>query len=85
MTSSFLVSPSTPTGNNRRIELAVVQLALDQAISNKICLTIAHHLSIIQNSQKVVVIAHGKMKESAHDELLKLNGIYKKLTLAQER
>ncbi|CAF1396285.1 unnamed protein product [Adineta steineri] len=64
----------------------VVQLALDHVISNKTCLTIAHRLSTIQNSQKIAVIAHGKMKEEgAHDELLKLDGVYKKLTLAQER
>ncbi|CAF1334054.1 unnamed protein product [Adineta steineri] len=64
----------------------VVQHALDQAISNRTCLTIAHRLSTIQNSQKIAVIAHGKMREEGtHDELLKLNGIYKKLTLAQEQ
>ncbi|CAF1492342.1 unnamed protein product, partial [Adineta steineri] len=53
---------------------------------NRTCLTTAHRLSTIQNSQKIAVIAHGKMREEGtHDELLKLNGIYKKLTLAQEQ
>ncbi|CAF4108116.1 unnamed protein product, partial [Adineta steineri] len=34
MTSSFLVSPSTPTGNNRRIELAGMDLWLMARIDN---------------------------------------------------
>jgi hypothetical protein len=34
MTSSFLVSPSTPTGNNRRIELAGMDLWISARIDN---------------------------------------------------
>ncbi|CAF1034859.1 unnamed protein product [Adineta steineri] len=64
----------------------VVQVALDNARSGRTCLTVAHRLSTIQNSEKIAVIAHGKMKEEGtHGELLKFGGIYHKLALAQER
>jgi ABC-type multidrug transport system fused ATPase/permease subunit len=36
---------------------------LDNARSGRTCLTIAHRLSTIQNSEKIAVVAQGKMKE----------------------
>ncbi|CAF4062772.1 unnamed protein product [Rotaria sordida] len=64
----------------------VVQATLDKARSGRTCLTVAHRLSTIQNSENIVVVDRGKMKEQGtHDELLKLNGIYAQLASAQER
>ncbi|CAF0756890.1 unnamed protein product [Adineta steineri] len=64
----------------------VVQAALDKARSGRTCLTIAHRLSTIKNSEKIAVVDRGRMKEEGtHDELLRLNGVYAKLALAQER
>jgi ABC-type multidrug transport system fused ATPase/permease subunit len=64
----------------------VVQAALDNARSGRTCLTSAHRLSTIENSEKIAVVAQGKMKEEGtHDELLRYNGIYAKLALAQQR
>ena len=64
----------------------VVQEALDQARSGRTCLTIAHRLPSIRNSDKICVVDRGQIKESGrHEHLLQQNGIYHKLYLAQER
>ena len=41
----------------------VVQAALDKARSGRTCLTIAHRLTTIQNSEKIAVVDRGRMKE----------------------
>ena len=41
----------------------IVQAALDKARSGRTCLTIAHRLTTIQNSEKIAVVDKGKMKE----------------------
>ena len=41
----------------------IVQAALDRARSGRKCLTIAHRLSKIQNSEKIAVVHSGKIKE----------------------
>ena len=47
---------------------------------NKTTVTIAHRLSTIKNSDLIYVIDKGKVvEEGTHDQLLKLNKIYKKL------
>ena len=41
---------------------------------------VAHRLSTIQHADKIMVMHHGKIRESGtHQELLDMNGIYKKL------
>lgn len=64
----------------------VVQEALDQAKQGRTCLTIAHRLTTIQNSEQICVVDRGQIKErGTHPELLQQQGIYHKLTLAQQR
>ncbi|CAF1308683.1 unnamed protein product [Rotaria sordida] len=64
----------------------VVQATLDKARSGRTCLTVAHRLSTIQNSENIVVVDRGKVKEQGtHDELLRLNGIYTQLASTQGR
>ena len=45
---------------------------------------IAHRLSTIRNADKIVVLKKGEiMEEGNHDELIALNGSYKKLVARQ--
>ena len=50
----------------------VVQATLNEAKKGRTCLTIAHRLTTIQNSEKIAVINRGKMIEevSVRDEYL---------------
>ncbi|CAF2533632.1 unnamed protein product [Rotaria sp. Silwood2] len=64
----------------------VVQAALEVARNGRTCLTIAHRLATIRNSEKIVVVDRGRIKESGtHDELMEQRGIFYKLNMAQER
>ena len=63
-----------------------VQTALDNIIKNKKITTIiiAHRLSTIRSADKILFLNKGKIVESGtHEELLKLNGEYKKLVEKQ--
>uniref|UniRef100_A0A0K0EGL2 LP14331p n=1 Tax=Strongyloides stercoralis TaxID=6248 RepID=A0A0K0EGL2_STRER len=54
-----------------------VQEALDKARLNRTCVTIAHRLSSIQNSDLIVYIAEGQVKESGtHNQLVAQKGLY---------
>lgn len=62
-----------------------VQKALDTVGKGRTVITIAHRLSTIFDSDQIVVLDAGKVAESGkHEELLKRNGIYKKLVQMQE-
>ena len=58
----------------------LVQEALFNLMKNRTSLVIAHRLSTIQNADHIIVIKKGQIiEEGKHKELLKQNGIYKKL------
>ena len=58
----------------------VVQVAIEHAMENRTALVVAHRLSTIKNADKVIVLERGKLMESgSHQELIALDGIYKKL------
>lgn len=58
----------------------LVQDALDKLMDNRTTFVIAHRLSTILHADKIVVMEDGEIKEvGKHEELLKTNGIYKKL------
>lgn len=58
----------------------LVQDALEKLMENKTTFVIAHRLTTIENSDKIVVLQQGEIKETGtHAELLEKNGLYKSL------
>ena len=58
----------------------LVQDALDKLMVNRTTFVIAHRLSTIINADKIVVMENGEIKEVGnHQELLRLNGLYRHL------
>ena len=58
----------------------LVQEAINSLMENRTTLVIAHRLSTIINSKKIIVLENGAVKETGtHDELIKAEGIYRKL------
>jgi len=57
-----------------------IQQALERLMKNRTSIVIAHRLSTIINSDVIVVIDNGEIKEmGSHKQLLQQNGIYKHL------
>ncbi len=60
---------------------SIVRKALQNLMKNKTTIIIAHRLSTIKNADLIIVIDQGRLVEQGtHEELLKLNGYYQKLT-----
>ena len=58
----------------------IVQEALDRLTSTRTTIVIAHRLSTIKNADMICVMHEGKIVERGrHDELIRLDGYYKKL------
>ena len=58
----------------------IVQEALDRLMSSRTTIAIAHRLSTIKNADEIIVLNEGKIVERGkHEELILLNGYYRKL------
>lgn len=58
----------------------LIQQAINKLMQDRTSIVIAHRLSTIQKADKIIVLDHGEIKEiGSHQELLKLNGFYKRL------
>jgi ATP-binding cassette subfamily B protein len=62
----------------------LVQEALERLMKGRTTLVIAHRLSTVKQADQVVVLDGGKVAESgSHDELLALDGLYRRLVERQ--
>ncbi|MDP3442896.1 MAG: ATP-binding cassette domain-containing protein, partial [Ignavibacteria bacterium] len=58
----------------------LIQDSLNKLMKGRTSIVIAHRLSTIAKLDRIIVISGGKIVENgAHNELLKINGIYAKL------
>lgn len=63
-----------------------IQDALAKMKGERTIIVVAHRLSTIRNSDKIVVLSNGSIVETGtHDELVKLKGIYNKLWTLQSK
>lgn len=62
-----------------------MQAAIDKASAGRTCITIAHRLTTIQNSDIIYVLEDGEVVEKGtHKELMKANKKYAKLYKMQQ-
>ncbi len=79
----ILILDEATSSLDQRSEV-LVQEALEKLMKNRTTFIIAHRLSTITRADKILVLDRGKIVEwGTHDELMKRNGIYKKLYEAQ--
>ncbi len=62
----------------------LIQEALDRLVSNRTTFAIAHRLSTLRKSDRIIVLEHGRLVEAGtHDELLEGEGLYSRLCKLQ--
>lgn len=58
----------------------LIRHAINKLMEGRTSIVIAHRLSTIQNADKIIVLDRGEIREmGSHQQLLKLNGYYKRL------
>lgn len=59
---------------------SLITQALSVLMQDRTTIMVAHRLSTIQHADRIIVLHHGRIRESgSHQELLSKNGLYKKL------
>src|SRR5690606_29306201 len=62
----------------------LVQVALENMMKNRTSIVIAHRLSTIQSADQIIVMQNGRIVEQGtHVELIKKDGMYKRLVEMQ--
>jgi ATP-binding cassette subfamily B protein len=63
----------------------LIQKAIDKLIHGRTAIVIAHRLSTIRKAKQIIVLEKGQIVEKgSHEELLPLNGIYRKMYQAAQ-
>ncbi|MGP1543845.1 MAG: ABC transporter ATP-binding protein [Candidatus Fimenecus sp.] len=76
---SILILDEATSSIDTRTEI-LIQKAFSDLMKNKTSFVVAHRLSTIKNADIILVMNDGKVVEKGrHNELLKQNGLYKKL------
>ncbi len=82
---AILVFDEATSSVDTQTELAI-QDAVHRVMAGRTSLVVAHRLSTIQDCDRILVLHHGKLRESGtHAELLRAGGIYARLYELQFR